>query len=173
MKVLGSPGPPFPEVDLKISDENELLIKSPGVFPGYYNNPEATTTGRAAGGYWRTGDIAEIKKGNVFLKGRLQEQIRRFGYTVSPRDVEWALRQNSAIKDIFVLGRQIVGQPNDELLYFIVGDIEESELRDYCKANLLFAWRPDKIFNIQKLPRTRNGKVNLVQMKKMAEQAKL
>src|SRR5581483_4947823 len=132
-----------------------------GVFPGYYDNDQATAAGQAPGGFWRTGDIVEIRQGNIFLKGRLSERIRRFGYTVSPRDVEWALRQNPAIKDVFVLGRQIPRQPNDKLTYFIVGHISESDLRAYCQANLLFAWRPDKVIFLDKLPKTNSGKTHL------------
>src|SRR5205823_4980872 len=119
-RVLGSPGKILPEVDLRLSAQNEVQIKSPGVFPGYYQNPAATRASKTADGYWRTGDIAELHDGYVFLKGRTQERIRRFGYTISPRDVEWAMHQNHKIEDIYVMGRQIEGESNDELIYFIV-----------------------------------------------------
>lgn len=170
-KVLGSPGPPLPEVDLKLSDEQEVLIKSPGVFPGYYKNPEATKKSKTSDGYWRTGDIAEIKDGNIHLMGRAQERIRRFSYTVSPRDVEWALLQNPDIKDVFVMGRQHSGEPNDELIYFIVTKLSNEELRDYFKANLLFAWRPDRIIHLESLPRTRTGKTSIPELRRLVEQA--
>jgi acyl-CoA synthetase (AMP-forming)/AMP-acid ligase II len=167
-KVAGSPGPALPEVNLKLSQENEVLVKSPGLFPGYYHNPSATKEGFTADGYWRTGDIAELKDGQVFLKGRVQERIRRFGYTVSPRDVEWAMRQNSAVSDIYVMGRQIPGQPSDELIYFIVTDLTDSQIQEYTKENLLFAWRPDEIVRLAELPRTATGKASLSKLKQLA-----
>lgn len=168
-RLFGSPGRFLPGVEAKLSDEGELMIKSPGVFPGYFHNAQATRAERAPGGWWRTGDLCEIKDNNVFLKGRLQERIRKFSYTISPRDVEWAMHQNPKIKAIQVMGRQQAGKPNDELIYFVVGDISEQEIKDYCKENLLFAWRPDRIILMKSLPRTATGKPQLAKLRALAE----
>jgi acyl-CoA synthetase (AMP-forming)/AMP-acid ligase II len=170
-RVLGSPGKPLPGVDLRLSMDQEVLIKSDGVFPGYFKNSKATKANLTDDGYWRTGDIAEIKDGYIFLKARVQERIRRFGYTVSPRDVEWAMHQNPGVKDIYVAGQQVESQPDDKLVYFIVSDLSESEIMNYCKQNLLFAWRPDKIIHLAELPRTRSGKTRIGALMKMAEPA--
>lgn len=169
--VHGSPGQVLPEVDLRLSTDDEVLIKSPGVFPGYYKNPRATAESLTEDGYWRTGDMAEIKDGNVILKGRRQERIRRFGYTISPRDVEWAMHQNPDVKDIYVLGLQSAAEPSDKLVYFIVSELDDQDIYDYCKQNLLFAWRPDRIIRLAELPRTRSGKTKIGILRKMAEQA--
>jgi acyl-CoA synthetase (AMP-forming)/AMP-acid ligase II len=167
----GSPGKPLPGVDLKLSEDNEVLVRSPGVFPGYYHNPAATAEARTADGYWKTGDIAELKDGYVFLKGRKQERIRRFGYTISPRDVEWAMHKHTAIDDIYVMGRQRPGEPDDELVYFVVTKLNDEEINHYCKQNLLFAWRPDKIVHLDELPRTRSGKTRIGALKAMLQGA--
>jgi acyl-CoA synthetase (AMP-forming)/AMP-acid ligase II len=169
--VHGSAGRVLPEVDLKLSDKNEVLIKSPGVFPGYYHNPQATQKSLTADGYWRTGDIGELRNGYVFLKGRKQERIRRYGYTISPRDVEWAMYKHPEIKDIYVMGRQIAGEPNDELVYFLVTGLEDEEIHRYCKQNLLFAWRPDRIIRLDELPRTRSGKIRIGALKSIMQEA--
>lgn len=167
-KMLGSPGKILPTVSMKLSDDSEVLIKSGGVFPGYWNNKKATAEATTADGYWRTGDIGELKNGYLFLKGRIQEQIRRFGYTVSPRDVEWALLENPKINEAHVMGRQHPGRPNDELFYFISGAASEKEIMEYVKANLPFNWRPDHIVLLNQLPRTKNGKPHVNKLKEMA-----
>jgi acyl-CoA synthetase (AMP-forming)/AMP-acid ligase II len=167
-RVLGSPGKVFPGVSAKTDKNGEVLVKSPGLFPGYFNNKAATKAGLTDDGYWRTGDIGEIKNDYVYLKGRIQERIRRFGYTISPRDVEWALHQHPKISDIYVMGIQASGVPNDELVYFIVGSIEKEELKSFCKTNLLFAWRPDRVIFLDDLPRTRSGKPKIDQLKALA-----
>jgi len=164
-KVLGSPGKVLPEVNLKLSKDGQVQIKSPGVFPGYYQNPAATKASLTPDGYWRTGDLAELKDGYVFLKGRQQERIRRYGYTISPRDVEWALHKLNGIDDIYVMGRQEPNDPNDELIYFVVGNLSEQRIRDFCKANLLFAWRPSRIIKLNQIPRTRSGKASMSALK--------
>jgi acyl-CoA synthetase (AMP-forming)/AMP-acid ligase II len=164
----GTTGKVLPDVDMKFSPEQEVLIRSGGVFPGYYHNQKATQASWAVDGYWRTGDIGELNDGYLVLKGRVQERIRRFGYTVSPRDVEWALLENSKINEAFVLGKQRPGRANDELFYFIAGDITLNELNDYCKNNLPFSWRADHVVFVASLPRTRNGKPHVKRLKEMA-----
>lgn len=166
-KSVGSAGELLPEVNLKISGSGEVIIKSPGVFPGYFHNLQATKASSLPGGWWRSGDIGELKKGFLYLKGREQERIRKFGYTISPRDVEWALLKNQSIKEVYVMGRQISASSNDELIYFIAGNITKQQLSTYCKDNLLFAWRPDRVIFVDSLPRTPSGKPSLRQLRKM------
>jgi len=167
-KRLGSPGRVLPGVQAKLGPEDELLVKSGGLFPGYWNNAKATAKASAAGGYWRTGDIAKIEDGYVILKGRAQETIRKAGYTVSPRDVEWALLENPNIKEAVVIGTQSPGDTDDKIFYYLAGDITEDEVNDYCKANLPFVWRPDKITLLDAIPRTRNGKPNIRALKEIS-----
>lgn len=167
-RTLGSPGRPLPGVNIKLDDNSELLVKSGGVFPGYYHNPGATRAGRTSDGYWRTGDIAELRDGFIILKGRLQERIRRYGYDVSPRDVEWALLKNPRIQDAFVMGVQHADEPTDELVYFIVSDLSDDRIHDYCKHNLVYSWRPSKLIRLEELPRTRSGKPQLSRLKELA-----
>ena len=166
-RIPGSPGRPLPSVDVKLSSDGEVLVKSGGLFPGYYKNPVATKRGFTKEGYWRTGDIGEFENGRLLLKGRKIERIRKKGYTISPRDVEWAMRQNPKVEDIHVMSRQMPGSQDDQLVYFMVTKLNEQDIADYCKQNLLFAWRPDKIVMLKSLPRTNNGKVALAKLKGM------
>ncbi|MBX4201771.1 acyl--CoA ligase [Candidatus Saccharibacteria bacterium] len=171
-RIPGSPGRILDGVDLKLSSESEVLIKSDGVFPGYYKNAKATKSSHTSDGYWRTGDIADMQNGRIVLKGRVQERIRRFGYTISPRDIEWALHQNPKIKETYVLGAQAPDQPNDTLIYFIKSELSVSEIDTYCKENLPFAWRADSIIKLDSIPRTRNGKPKIDKLRQLAEGAR-
>lgn len=164
----GSPGYFFPGVRYKTSDHSELLVKSPGVFPGYFHNKTATHNGFTDDGWWRTGDIVEIKDGRVILKGRLHERIRKYGYTISPRDVEWALLKNPKIQEAFVMGLPDLHNLNDTLVYFIVSELTDEELKEYCKNNLLFAWRADKVIRLASLPRTATGKPKIPKLRELA-----
>lgn len=168
-RIPGSPGRPLPGVDVKLSEAGEVLVKSKGLFPGYYKNPEETDAGFTDDGYWRTGDIGEFQNGRLILKGRKIERIRKKGYTISPRDIEWAMRKNPSVDEIHVLSRQMPANEDDKLIYFIVTKLSEEELNTYCKKNLLFAWRPDKIVMVKSLPRTHNGKVAIGKLKEMVQ----
>lgn len=167
--ALGSPGKILPGVEMKLGPNNDVQIKSPGIFPGYFHNSAATKAAYTKDGYFKTGDIGELNGGFLYLKGRSHEQIRRFGYTISPRDVEWAVHHHPQVKDIYVMGRQKIGQPNDELIYFVVGPIKDKELIEYAQKNLIFAWRPDKIVHLKSLPKTNSGKPKVAEFRTMAE----
>jgi long-chain acyl-CoA synthetase len=170
-RAPGSPGRILNDVSFKFSEKGEVLIKSPGVFPGYYNNKAATKASFTKDGYWRTGDTGELENGRIILKGRVQERIRRFGYTISPRDVEWALHNNADISEVYVMGQQETGQPNDRLIYFIVGNITKDKVLNYCKINLPFAWRPDEIIILDSIPKNSNGKPRISRLKAMVSGA--
>jgi len=166
-RIPGSPGRILPQVGVKFSEQGEVLVRSPGVFPGYFRNPAATQASYTKDGWWRTGDIGELQAGRIVLKGRAQERIRRFGYTISPRDIEWAVHKHPKVKDVYVMGQPKEGDPNDSLSFFITGNISEAEVSQFCKENLPYAWRPDSIILLGSIPRTRNGKPKISQLKTM------
>jgi acyl-CoA synthetase (AMP-forming)/AMP-acid ligase II len=164
----GTPGKPLSEVEIKLGDQDELLVRSPGLFPGYYKNPAATASQMSPDGYWKTGDIAELSEdGRIYLKGRVQERIRKQGYTLSPRDIEWALRENPKIQDCLVIGLHGKDSDNDKLVYFIVGQLSPEDVRNYTKQNLPSIWRPDQIIFIENILRRPNGKPDLVKLKSL------
>ncbi len=134
-------------------------MRSPGLFPGYYNNEEATGKNYTEDGFWLTGDIGEFSNdGHLMLKGRVIEKIKKLGYTVYPRDVEWAVQKLPGIKEIILVGVQDEAQLSDTLVYFIVGNVTEAAVLAHCKANLPAAWRPDAIVFMDELPKNRTGK---------------
>lgn len=162
----GSVGKLLPGVEVKLQPDGELAMRSPGLFPGYYANDGATKAKFTKDGFWLTGDIGDFDPdGRLVLKGRIQEKIKKFGYTIYPRDVEWSLLKNPAVKDAVVLGLQDQTQLSDTIAYFIVGDTDEASITAYCKQHMPAAWRPDVIVFIDEIPKTRSGKPQLPQLK--------
>jgi 2,3-dihydroxybenzoate-AMP ligase len=75
--------------ELPLNTPGELLIKGPGIFTGYYRNPEENEKMFDKDGYFRTGDVAKIDpSGNVTLVGRIKEMINRGGESISAVEVE-------------------------------------------------------------------------------------
>ncbi len=75
--------------ELPTSTPGELLIKGPGVFTGYYKNPEENEKMFDKDGYFKTGDVAKIdENGNVTLVGRIKEMINRGGESISAVEIE-------------------------------------------------------------------------------------
>ncbi len=158
-------------VQTRIEQDGELVIKSPGLFPGYYKNKAATKANFTDDGWWRTGDLFVTENTCLVLKSRIQEKIIKNGYYVNPRDIEWALRKNKKIKDIYVLGLQDDQSINDSVIYFIVGAITQDEIERYCKESLPSFWRPDKIILLKAIPKTSTGKPILPALKEIIKRA--
>lgn len=164
----GVVGHVLPGVEVRVEEDGQLSMRSGGRFLGYFRNPEATEKNFTPDGMWLTGDIGEFNEsGELRLKGRIQEKIKKLGYTVFPRDVEWALMQNSAVHDVVVIGVQEPESLSDSIVYFTVTDLSEQEITDYCKQNMPGAWRPDKIIKLDEMPKTRSGKPKLAQLRTM------
>src|SRR5256886_7391628 len=73
--VYDSIGKPIPGVDVRITEDGELLVKGPNVAPGYWKNPEATAAA-FENGWYHTGDLGfKDGKGNLYLKGRKKNLI--------------------------------------------------------------------------------------------------
>ncbi len=81
----------------------EVVIRGPGVMPGYVNNPAATAEA-FFGDWFRTGDRGVLRDGYLFLEGRLKEMILRGGENISPAEIEQALLAHPAVKDAVCFG---------------------------------------------------------------------
>jgi long-chain acyl-CoA synthetase len=98
-------GPPLPGVELRIADDGEVLVKSPGNMTGYFNNPAATAE-TLDDGWVRTGDIGEVDaRGFLRITDRKKELIKTAGGKyVAPAPMETRLMQSSAVERAVVIG---------------------------------------------------------------------
>ena len=100
-----SVGPPLPDVEVKLGDDNELLVRSPGIMLGYWNNPEATAEIIDDDGWLHTGDIAHIKHDHIYITGRLKEIIvLANGEKVPPADMELAICTDPLFEQVMIVG---------------------------------------------------------------------
>ncbi|MDQ2696872.1 MAG: long-chain fatty acid--CoA ligase [Pseudomonadota bacterium] len=99
-----SVGRPLPEVELKIGDNQELLVRSGSVMLGYWNNPEQTAQ-VIQDGWLRTGDQARIDGGHLYIVGRSKDVIvLANGEKVPPADMEMAIAMDPLFEQVLVLG---------------------------------------------------------------------
>jgi long-chain acyl-CoA synthetase len=82
-----------------------VLVRSPDLFEGYWNSPEATDVLRTQDGFWRTGDIGEWHEGSLRLIDRARDFIvTAGGKTLSPSAIENGLRSSPYIAEAIVFG---------------------------------------------------------------------
>jgi len=107
---IGWAGTPAPGVTVKLSEEGEVLVKSPGTMLGYYKNEKLTRETIDEDGFLHTGDRGEIDdRGTLRIKGRVKEIFKTGkGKYVAPAPLESALLAHPDIEQACVSG---VGLP--------------------------------------------------------------
>ena len=101
----GSIGKLLPGVEARIASDGELLLRSPCLFSGYFNDPEATAA-VLRGGWLSTGDIAEVdEEGYYYITGRKKELIvSSNGKKVYPARIEALLKREPLISQVLLVG---------------------------------------------------------------------
>jgi long-chain acyl-CoA synthetase len=102
-----SSGPPLPGFEIRISDEGEILVKSPSLFLEYYKEPEKTARAKRDGWYY-SGDFGRIDEdGHLIVMDRMEDLQRIAGdRRFSPQFAEVRMRFSPYIKDALVAGRR-------------------------------------------------------------------
>jgi long-chain acyl-CoA synthetase len=102
---FGSVGLPLKGVEIKIADDGEILVKSPGVFMGYFKNPEATAE-TIVDGWLHSGDVGTIDEdGFLTITDRKKDIIvTAGGKNITPQYIENKLKASLYINDAVVIG---------------------------------------------------------------------
>jgi long-chain acyl-CoA synthetase len=90
---------------VRLADDGEVLVSSPDLFDGYWNNAEATRAIKGADGFLRTGDVGEWRDGALRLVDRARDFIvTAGGKTISPSFIETILRGSPYVAEAVVFG---------------------------------------------------------------------
>ncbi len=103
---VGSVGRPISNVDVKIAEDGEILVKGPNVFIGYYQDEEKTREVFTPDGYFMTGDIGELDgEGFLRITDRKKDLIvTAGGKNVAPQKVENILKMSKYISEVMLYG---------------------------------------------------------------------
>ena len=105
--TVGGVGVPIDGIDIKISDEGEILLKGPTITRGYYNREDLTKTAFTEDGYFKTGDSGYLKNGELFLKERIKDLFKTSnGKYIAPQMIESKLLVDKYIDQIAIIADQ-------------------------------------------------------------------
>jgi fatty acid CoA ligase FadD36 len=156
-RLVGEDGAPVPHDGETIG---HLQIKSPTVFSGYLNRPDATAEAFDADGWFRTGDVAVIDAGGMHrIVGRESvDLIKSGGFRIGAGEIETVLLGYPGVDEVAV-----VGVPDADLgqriVAFIVGSVVPAEVIDFVAQQLSVHKRPREVRVVESLPRNAMGKV--------------
>jgi acyl-CoA synthetase (AMP-forming)/AMP-acid ligase II len=170
--LSNSVGFPFPGVELRVVDERgrvcssagtgEIQTKSQNNFLGYWRRPDATEAAFTSDGWFRTGDLGELRTdGRLRLVGRIKEMYKSGGYNVYPREIELVLEGHPAVAVAAVV-------PAPDPLWQEIGvayvvprsPVTPEELESYCRNHLANYKVPKRILIEADLPLLPIGKVD-------------
>ena len=136
-----SVGKPLPGIELKLAEDNELLMRGPYVSSGYYKEE---IKGSFTDGWFHTGDIFRKKKSHYFIVDRKKEIYKNSrGQTISPQKIENLFQDFEAIKSVFLIGdgkefNTVLIYPDLRNDIIDLDDMSQKEIRTYF-SSLVFS----------------------------------
>lgn len=101
----GSVGEPLSNVETRLSERNELLVRGPSIMQGYWQNEEATRGIIDAEGWLNTGDVVEIREKRIYIRGRSKNiLVLSNGEKIAPEDIEQAITKDPVFEQVVVVG---------------------------------------------------------------------
>jgi non-ribosomal peptide synthetase component E (peptide arylation enzyme) len=159
----GNPTPPL--------QEGELVARGPGIFTGYFRNPEANEGAFTPDGYFRTGDLAVIdENGTLHITGRVKDIIIRGGENIGAQEVEELISSHSSVEYVAV-----VGMPDPDLGEQICAYIKPVKGADLVHEDIIAHLKqigaskkffPARIKFVEEIPLTAAGKADKKILKK-------
>jgi len=105
--TVGSVGRPIEGIDIKIGEDEEILLKGPTITKGYYNREDLTKQSFTEDGYFKTGDAGYLKDGELFLKERIKDLFKTSnGKYIAPQMIESKLLVDKYIDQIAIIADQ-------------------------------------------------------------------
>ncbi len=162
---VGRVGPAIPGMEMKLGEHDEILVRGPNIFPGYWNRPEQTAEA-LRDGWFHTGDQGEVNAaGNWRIAGRIKNLIvLGSGHKISPESIESALAKSLPTAQQVV----VVGNGRGYLTAIVTGsvtavdvqaalDVLNPELPHYKQVRAFYV--REEAFSIENGCLTVNGKL--------------
>ena len=105
--TIGSVGRPIDGIQIKIGENDEILLKGPTITPGYYHRDAVNAKSFDEEGFFHTGDAGYLKNGELFLKERIKDLFKTSnGKYIAPQQIEALLLVDKFVDQVVVIADQ-------------------------------------------------------------------
>ncbi len=179
-EILTSVGQPSPRVNVRIVDDNgvdlptggvgEILLTSPGVMKGYWNNTAATIE-TLRDGWVHTGDIGKLDdEGYLYLVDRKKDMIISGGENIYSREVEEAVVTHDGVSEVAVIG--VPDEKYGEAVMAVVvrkpgTEVGAEELIAHCRTLIASYKKPRYVKFVEEIVKLPSGKIDKVRLRKL------
>jgi long-chain acyl-CoA synthetase len=176
----GSAGVAIPGVEVKISDDGEVLARGANIMKGYLNRPETTAQVIDSEGWFHTGDLGKLDGGHLYLIGRKKEMIvLSNGKNINPADIEMEI-----MKDAKLIQEMAVTEYNNHLVAIVYPDFEAIKEANITNIKETLKWEIIDKYNVnapkyrkileikivkEELPKTKLGKLRRFKLNELIE----
>ncbi len=186
-------GRPLPDMEVRIvGDDGELLedrcrghlqFRGPSSLDSYYNNPEATRAVKDSDGWVKTGDLAYLSEGELYLTGRSKDLIVIAGRNLHPEDIEDAVASVQGVRRGCVAAFGVADDVEGTEALVVVAECRETDPENLealrkaiaIEVTKLIGLPPDKIHLVpsQTVPKTPSGKIRRSECKQRLAEGRL
>lgn len=152
---FGSVGKIYANLEVKLGDEDEIMVKGPSVMKGYYKQEKVTREVLSEDGWFKTGDVGKMEDGFLFITDRKKELFKTSGgLYIAPQQAENKLKESSLIEQAMVVGEGekfpavLIVPDMDEVLAQMSGSfslVDFDELRKDKRVIKLFQTEIDRV----------------------------
>lgn len=148
--------------DLPVGEAGELCVHGPQVMKGYWQRPEETSKSIDEGGWFKTGDVAQIQDdGFVKIVDRKKDMILVSGFNVYPNEIEDVVIGSPKVLECAAVGVQDDKSGEAVKIYVVAkeDDVTQDEIIKYCRENLTAYKVPKHVEFRDELPKSNVGKI--------------
>jgi malonyl-CoA/methylmalonyl-CoA synthetase len=165
----GTVGLPLPGMEIRLAggQESEIEVRGPGVFRGYWHQPDADAEAFTRDRWFRTGDLGRYDEaGYLVICGRAKELIISGGHNVWPREVEEVIEAMPGVREAAVVGGADPEWGEVVVAHVVTesGEVTADAILDWCRVRLARYKVPRRVVFARELPRNHMGKLQRHQL---------
>ncbi|MGX9293509.1 FadD3 family acyl-CoA ligase [Tsukamurella paurometabola] len=151
------------DMEVRIADDGEILVRGPNVITEYFEDPEATAKAFDADGWFHTGDAGSMDDaGNLKITDRIKDMFTNGGFNVYPAEIEQVIARIPGVAESAVVGvpEPRLGEVGKAFVVLTAGrTLTETAVIDHCREFLANFKVPRSVEFVSELPRNATGKV--------------